>query len=175
MENAMNQLFRSTLFLVVGAFSFNANATLMPVSGDQTRYDTDLSITWQSNGNALDGSGLDDWAAGAGSWDNANDWAASLNVEGMSTFSHGLFSNLTDTADWSSTDYAPDDTRAWSFKFVNGLQGISPKDRNLLAIAVDDGAFGTALVTATVPVPAAVWLFGSALGLLAWLRRRRVN
>ena len=24
----------------------------------------------------------------------------------------------------------------------------------------------------TMPVPAAVWLFGSALGLLAWVRRR---
>ncbi|MBT8440962.1 MAG: VPLPA-CTERM sorting domain-containing protein [Gammaproteobacteria bacterium] len=28
------------------------------------------------------------------------------------------------------------------------------------------------LVATTVPVPAAVWLFGSALGLLGWMRRR---
>jgi len=28
------------------------------------------------------------------------------------------------------------------------------------------------LVASTIPVPAAVWLFGSALGLLGWLRRR---
>jgi hypothetical protein len=26
--------------------------------------------------------------------------------------------------------------------------------------------------TAVIPVPAAVWLFGSALGLLGWIRRR---
>ncbi|MGI9344608.1 MAG: VPLPA-CTERM sorting domain-containing protein [Gammaproteobacteria bacterium] len=29
------------------------------------------------------------------------------------------------------------------------------------------------ITTSTVPVPAAVWLFGSALGLLGWARRRR--
>ncbi len=28
--------------------------------------------------------------------------------------------------------------------------------------------------TAVVPVPAAVWLFGSALGLLGWIKRRRI-
>jgi hypothetical protein len=31
----------------------------------------------------------------------------------------------------------------------------------------------TGLATTTVPVPAAAWLFGSALGFLAWLRRRK--
>ena len=36
--------------------------------------------------------------------------------------------------------------------------------------AVPDGGFsGTATV---VPVPAAVWLFASALGLMGWIRRR---
>lgn len=30
----------------------------------------------------------------------------------------------------------------------------------------------TGIATTTVPVPAAVWLFGSALGLLGWVRRR---
>jgi len=31
---------------------------------------------------------------------------------------------------------------------------------------------GTATAHTTIPVPAAVWLFGSALGLLGWVRRR---
>ena len=29
--------------------------------------------------------------------------------------------------------------------------------------------------TAVVPIPAAAWLFGSALGILVWIRRRRLN
>lgn len=31
---------------------------------------------------------------------------------------------------------------------------------------------GVAVVTATIPIPASVWLFGSAIGLLGWMRRR---
>ncbi len=45
------------------------------------------------------------------------------------------------------------------------------------AIVVSDPLFGfpvetLAIEVSVVPVPAAVWLFGSALGLLGWMRRR---
>lgn len=39
---------------------------------------------------------------------------------------------------------------------------------------IDFGDFGTISgPTAVVPIPAAVWLFGSALGLLGWIRKRK--
>lgn len=38
----------------------------------------------------------------------------------------------------------------------------------------DSVTFGSIEVTVTpIPVPAAVWLFGSALGLLGWMRRKK--
>lgn len=44
---------------------------------------------------------------------------------------------------------------------------------SILNTANDDGiAFdGMSLLAAPVPIPAAVWLFGSALGMMGWLRR----
>lgn len=35
----------------------------------------------------------------------------------------------------------------------------------------EDFAMDNIALTATIPIPAAVWLFGSAVGLLVWLRR----
>jgi hypothetical protein len=46
-------------------------------------------------------------------------------------------------------------------------EGVSPDD--LLADTSADLVWVT-----TVPVPPALWLFGSALGLLGWLKRRAV-
>lgn len=46
------------------------------------------------------------------------------------------------------------------------------------AITVTDGSFpieAVAMEVQVVPIPAAVWLFGSALGLLGWIRRRRAG
>ena len=61
---------------------------------------------------------------------------------------------------------------------------IAPEFRKLLRQfgLLDDGArvmladaAGVVSETSPVPVPAAAWLFASALGLLGWLRRRAVR
>ncbi len=79
----------------------------------------------------------------------------------------GLFANLQSGYYWSGTEYATNTNGAWSFNFNSGLQSHYNKSDNLLyALAVRSGD------VAAVPVPAAVWLFGSALGLLGWARRK---
>jgi hypothetical protein len=70
---------------------------------------------------------------------------------------------------WTGT---PNGTnKAGYFNFKSGFQGRADTDTatspdQLYAWAVRDGD------VAAVPVPAAVWLFGSALGLLGWMRRK---
>jgi hypothetical protein len=48
------------------------------------------------------------------------------------------------------------------------LNGWSLSDSSI----IPGVTYGSASVGAPVPVPAAAWLFGSALGMLAWVRRR---
>ena len=60
------------------------------------------------------------------------------------------------------------DPFAWTEDAGNGLQTKAPR-----RLQFTFGAPGFPEINATlVPVPAAVWLFGSALGALGWLRRR---
>lgn len=90
------------------------------------------------------------------------------NVDGISFDSSDLFTNVQRTFYWSGTEYAPNTSeRAWSLNIFNGDQSILFKNNDVPAWAVRDGD-----VAAVVPVPAAVWLFGSALGLLGWMRRK---
>ncbi|MFW2405895.1 MAG: VPLPA-CTERM sorting domain-containing protein [Gammaproteobacteria bacterium] len=52
---------------------------------------------------------------------------------------------------------------------------VTPGGGDNLLLTVQTGnnsIYEIAITTAAVPVPAAVWLFGSALGLLGWMRRR---
>ncbi len=77
-----------------------------------------------------------------------------------------LFTNILDFFYWSSTEFVFDTNRAWHFFFAGGVQGKGGKSAALSAWAVNDGD-----VFAPVPIPAAFWLFGSALGLLGWMRR----
>jgi len=78
----------------------------------------------------------------------------------------GPFSNLQSSAYWSSTEYAPSTSNAWFFDFQNGVQNRTNKLNGFNAWAVHSGDF------AVIPLPPAVWLFGSALGVMGWLRRK---
>lgn len=80
----------------------------------------------------------------------------------------GPFSNFQPNRFWSELEYALNTDRAWTFNFNNGVQNDGYKPGGMYALAVRPGD------VSTVPVPAAVWLFGSGLiGLLGLARRKR--
>jgi Protein of unknown function (DUF1566) len=81
----------------------------------------------------------------------------------------GPFSNLRPHIYWSGTTYAPISSRAWGFYFDGGRQGEPDKSGGYNAWAVSPGD-----TLAPVPVPSAVWLFGSALGLMGWIRGKAI-
>ncbi len=88
-----------------------------------------------------------------------------FNVDGISPSTPGLFTNVQSEHYWSDTEFAPNPLNAWEFYFSLGYQFIGSKLNNYSAWAVRDGD------VSAVPIPAAFWLFGSALGLLGWIRR----
>ena len=78
----------------------------------------------------------------------------------------GPFSNLQSYAYWSGVEYAPYTIYAWNFYTYNGYQTNDVKYYGLYGWAVRSGD------VSAVPVPAAVWLFGSGLigllGVASW-------
>jgi hypothetical protein len=84
---------------------------------------------------------------------------------------YSLFTNVgSSLVFWSGTEYAGDPTaRAWFFTAVIGYQNHNTKDTLFYAWAVRPGD------VSAVPVPGAVWLFGSGLlGLLGFKKRKAV-
>jgi len=77
------------------------------------------------------------------------------------------FTNVQSNSYWSGSEF--DSSNAWGFNFGLGGQGTGGKDfSSTFAWAVRSGD------VSAVPVPAAVWLFGSGLiGLLGMARRKR--
>ena len=57
---------------------------------------------------------------------------------------------------------------------INNILTASTSSSGESAFIDKDVIAGTTMTVETtpIPVPAAVWLFGSALGLLGWVRRR---
>lgn len=78
----------------------------------------------------------------------------------------GLFDNLQNFLYWTDIELATNTDKAWAFYNDTGYQNDLKKISNYFSWAVRDGD------VSAVPVPAAVWLFGSALIGLVGLRRK---
>jgi len=169
----------------------------------QAYYDDQLDISWTANANINSSDTWDNqvaWAAGL-DVDGVTGWRLpSMDVNGDGTIvsctadqtvcmdneyghlfnygagtvfgsgitasSPGPFSNVQSSVYWSGTESDP--FNAWLFNFNLGSQGPGNKSGNRFAWAVHSGN------VSAVPVPAAVWLFGSGLiGLLGLARRKR--
>ena len=180
--------------------STNANAALIERLGGQAYYDDVADLTWLADANAagaaMNWADANTWAAsltvdGVDGWRLADTDPALLgynqtgsemgnlfyNVLGGSAGSsittthnsnYDLFSNVQSGYYWSATEYAPSTDRAWNFTMGTGVQTNGIKSSNRYAWAVQSGD------VSAVPVPAAVWLFGSGLvGLIGVARRKR--
>ena len=217
----------------VSVLSTSANGALIERLGGLAYYDDVADLTWLADANYAQTSGYD--ADGLMTWDQANAWAAGLNVGGVddwrlantvdvgndgatyNTDAHygvdwgfnitahselsnmffnvlgntsfydtsgaltgctapdfcltntGPFSNLQSSYYWSATEYAPDTLTAWSFRMLSGAQLNLNKANDNYAWAVQSGD------VSAVPVPAAVWLFGSGLiGLVGFAKHKKV-
>jgi len=86
---------------------------------------------------------------------------------GFTSHSSGPFSNIQNDSYWSFTEDALNTSRAWNFSMSGGGQSWTSKVNSLKVWAVHDGDISA------VPVPAAIWLFGSGLIGLAGIARRK--
>lgn len=81
---------------------------------------------------------------------------------------YDLFSNIQSNSYWSSTDATWYDVYAWFFEMNNGDQNFTYNYYGSSGWAVKSGD------VSAVPVPAAVWLFGSGLiGLICLAKRKK--
>jgi hypothetical protein len=58
------------------------------------------------------------------------------------------------------------------YRLLGGISGAGGDSFQLQTQTANNSIYKVDFSTAVIPVPAAVWLFGSALGLLGWVRRR---
>lgn len=182
--------------------SFSSHAALMgrDLDGDNTTaeayYDTVLKITWLAdaniNGDAfwtdqinwvnnlnrygvsgwrlpnadVNGDGVVDICSSSGCIDNEMGYL--FWQEGITSATPEPFSNVEANWYWSLTD---DGASAYATSLLNGsTTGFGKANLSGFAWAVQDGILGESVI----PIPAAVWLFGSGLiGLVGLARRKK--
>lgn len=91
----------------------------------------------------------------------------SVKGQGVTYFNPGPFTGFDTNWSWSGNTYGPSPTTAWVFLMTSGAQIQTNKGQLLTAMAVYDGD------VANVPLPAAAWLFLSAIGGLVVIKRKR--
>ncbi|MES9898019.1 MAG: DUF1566 domain-containing protein [Sedimenticola sp.] len=192
----------SICIFAIGLIS-TADAALVLRLNGQAVYDTDLDITWLADARAgghvnwvtannwatsLSFGGYGDWrlptapSSGTCSGYNCSDSEMGHMFYNELTGSAGtvinssnaqwyhdpdlaLFTNLYNHY-WTSTESEP--TYYWNFSFAGGYQGTSRGSNSAGAWAVRDGDVNV------VPIPAAVWLFGTGLmGLIGFSKRKK--
>lgn len=91
------------------------------------------------------------------------------NITATHNDNFNLFSNVpVSTAYWSGKSNS--DTAAWYFDYTNGNQAYTAKTNMLYVLPVFASEVS---VSSAIPVPGAIWLFGSGLiALLSFIKRR---
>ena len=166
-------------------YSVSSQASLIS-SGPLTVYDSVQDLTWTKDANL---NGQMDWAT-AVDWANNLDYAGYtdwvlptidqlstqfstnlavalyVSIEDSHNDNYNLFTNVQVFGYWSGSEFAP---YAWGFGTNTGHIYIDLKNAQLYAWDVRPGD----VAASSVPVPAAVWLFGSGLIGLASVTRRK--
>ena len=193
----------SALLFTAMGFSSLTNAALVSRLGGLAYYDDVADLTWLADANAagaaMNWTDANNWAAGltvdgidgwrladtlqpdANCSDQGPGFSYAYNCTGSemgdlfynalgnaagALSNTGPFSNVQFDYYWSATEY--DATNAWRFNMGAGGQYSYYKSSSNYAWAVQSGD------VSAVPVPAAVWLFGSGLlGLIGVAKRKQ--
>jgi hypothetical protein len=112
---------------------------------------------------------------GSGTGCTGSEMGHLYNVDGITSSAASPFANV-QSIYWSGTPYVISvaGVAGWTFNFLNGSQDLAAQSgfyspsNYTYAWAVRSGD----IEAAVVPIPAAAWLFGSALGVMGAMRRK---